>query len=212
MWQEKEGYVSSLYQFVKTITLFCLLGQKCNSAKRKTEKLLNSNIQLSHWLEDAFRGCFLKPEHTMKVINDISLLLLKGIILQHQCCYQLLLLIMLLTLPTYLTYLYTAFSRAILPLYPLLLLFPAPFCPSTSLLEHQWASVWSLHSLTKCWVMFIQPEMFSTSTVNWSQPRMYTTSIQYVSGWNTKSGNSLKSIRKSILLGFLKGEGSGETF
>lgn len=107
-------------------------GTKCSSAKRKIEKLLNSNIHLSHWLEDAFTGCFLKPEYTMKVINDVSLLFLKGIILQRWCCYQWLLLIMLLTLSMYLTNLYTAFSLAILPPYPLLLLFLAPFCLSTT--------------------------------------------------------------------------------
>lgn len=104
-------------------------GTKCSSAKRKIEKLLNSNIHLSHWLEDAFTGCFLKPEYTMKVINDVSLLFLKGIILQRWCCYQCLLLIMLLTLsmhltnlsflPRYSTSLPTAFtfSSSFLPFY-----------------------------------------------------------------------------------------------
>lgn len=129
---KKKKSVSQVYNSLWNHHTILSPATKCNSAKRKTEKLLNSNIHLSHWLEDAFTGCFLKPEHTMKVINDTSLLFLKGIILQHQCCYQRLLLIMLLTLPMYLTNLYTTFLLGIPPLYPLLLLLLAPFCPSTS--------------------------------------------------------------------------------
>lgn len=175
-------------------------GTKCNLVKRKIEKLLNSNIHLSHWLEDAFTGCFLKPKYTMKVISDVSLLFLKGIIL-HQCHYQWLLLTMLLTLTMYLTNLYTAFPLAILPPYPLLLPFLAPLCPSTSLLQHHWASVWSLHSLTKSWVLFTQPEMSSTSTINRSQSRTYTASIQCASGWKKKEREFIEEHRKKHPVG-----------
>lgn len=118
-------------------------GTKRNWAKRKRIKLLNSTTHLSHWFEDAFTGWFLKPEHTTKVINDISLLFLKGYnftmpvlppmaITDHASNFA--------HVP-HKSLRYTAFPLAILPPYALLLLFLAPFCPSTSLLQHHWASV-----------------------------------------------------------------------
>lgn len=80
---------------------------KCSSAKRKTEKLLNSK----------------KSKQTMKVINFF-----KELILQPLCCYLWLLLLMPIILPTNLTNIFMSFSLAILPPYLLLLLFLAPFC------------------------------------------------------------------------------------
>lgn len=172
MWQEKEECLKFIVACDNYHTILTH-GTKRNWAKRETEKLLNSNIHLRHCFhrllsearthnEDNQQHFITKGYYfTMPVLPPMA-------ITDHA--------------PNF-AHVPHKSLHSFLPPYPLLLLFLAPFCPSTSLLQHQWASVWSLHSLNKSWVLFTQAEMSSTSTVNQSKSRIYTVSIQYAPGW-----------------------------